>query len=59
MATKSVVLNQQEITQKTERIALEILENYFEEERLYIVGIEGNGFTFGKHKFHFVQLTVL
>ncbi len=48
MATKSVVLNQQEITQKTERIALEILENYFEEERLYIVGIEGNGFTFAE-----------
>ena len=48
MATESVVLNQQEIKQKTERIALEILENYFEEERLYIVGIEGNGFIFAE-----------
>lgn len=55
MATKSIVLNQLEINQKTERIALEILENYFEEECLYIVGIEGNGYTFAERILSIIQ----
>lgn len=48
MHSKSIVLNSRQIHQKTERIAFEILENTFEEERIYIGGIEGNGYLFAE-----------
>lgn len=44
MVEKSIVLNQQQIKQKIERIAFEILENTFEEEEIFVAGISGNGF---------------
>lgn len=44
MKDASIVLNQAQIRQKTERIAFEILENAFEEETIFIAGISGNGF---------------
>ena len=48
MKNKSVVLNQHQIAQKTERIAYEIYENTFEEPVVYIGGIAGNGFLFAE-----------
>ena len=44
MKEESIVLNQQQIKQKIERIAVEILENTFEEEEVFVAGITGNGF---------------
>lgn len=41
---KSIVLNQQQINQKIERIAYQILENTFEEKIVFVAGISGNGF---------------
>lgn len=43
-----IVLNQAQIIQKTERIAFEILENTFENPKIYIAGIEGNGYLFAE-----------
>ncbi|UKN02791.1 phosphoribosyltransferase [Paracrocinitomix mangrovi] len=48
MNDKLVVLNKEQIRQKTERIAFEILENTFEEPCVFIVGIEGNGYLFAE-----------
>jgi pyrimidine operon attenuation protein/uracil phosphoribosyltransferase len=48
MEAKSIVLNQAQIIQKTERIAFEIIENTFEEPKIYIGGIAGNGFVFAE-----------
>ncbi|MEX1002989.1 MAG: phosphoribosyltransferase family protein [Crocinitomicaceae bacterium] len=48
MDKQSIVLNQLQIRQKTERIALEVYENTFEETKIYIAGIEGNGFLFAE-----------
>jgi pyrimidine operon attenuation protein/uracil phosphoribosyltransferase len=48
MDAQSIVLNKAQIKQKTERIAFEILENTFEEDRVYIGGIEGNGYLFAE-----------
>jgi pyrimidine operon attenuation protein / uracil phosphoribosyltransferase len=44
MNDKSIVLNQEQIKQKIERIAYEILENTFEEKEIFVGGIAGNGF---------------
>jgi len=48
MNENSIVLNQDQIRQKTERIAFEILENTFEEKNLFIAGIAGNGYVFAE-----------
>jgi pyrimidine operon attenuation protein/uracil phosphoribosyltransferase len=40
---KTTVLNQHQIQQKINRIAYEILENNFESEKLFLIGIKGNG----------------
>lgn len=48
MDASTTVLNKSQILQKTERIAFEILENTFEEEKIYIGGIAGNGFVFAE-----------
>ncbi|MCB9223371.1 MAG: phosphoribosyltransferase family protein [Crocinitomicaceae bacterium] len=45
---KEVVLNKEQIALKTERIAFEILENTFEEAKIYVGGIEGNGYLFAE-----------
>ena len=37
------ILSSQEIKQKTERIAHQLIENTFEEPKVFIGGIEGNG----------------
>jgi pyrimidine operon attenuation protein/uracil phosphoribosyltransferase len=52
MKDASIVLNQTQIKQKTERIAFEILENSFEEETIFIAGIAGNGFTLAERIAH-------
>ncbi len=44
MEERSIVLNQQQINQKIERISYEIYENTFEEEEIFVAGISGNGF---------------
>lgn len=44
MNDKSIVLNQEQIKQKIERIAYEILENTFAEKEIFVGGIAGNGF---------------
>jgi len=44
MNEKSIVLNQEQIKQKIERIAYEIVENTFEEPEIFVGGIAGNGF---------------
>lgn len=48
MNPSSIVLNKAQIRQKTERIAFEILENTFEEKKIYVAGIEGNGYLFAE-----------
>ena len=48
MKGKSIVLNQTQIRQKTERIAFEILENTFEQPKIFIGGIAGNGYVFAE-----------
>jgi pyrimidine operon attenuation protein/uracil phosphoribosyltransferase len=37
------ILSSREIHQKTERLAHQLIENTFEQERIFIGGIEGNG----------------
>lgn len=48
MKSKSIVLNKTQIAQKTERIAFEIVENTFENDVIYIGGIDGFGFSFAE-----------
>ncbi len=48
MKTKSIVLDRRQIEQKTERIAFEIMENTFENPKIYVGGITGNGFFFAE-----------
>lgn len=43
-----IVLNAAQIAQKTERIAFEIIENTFEQPKIFLAGIEGNGFLFAE-----------
>ena len=45
---KTQILNSNQIEQKIERIAYEIYENTFEEPKIFIGGIKGNGFVFAK-----------
>lgn len=44
MKEESIVLDQRQISQKIERIAVEIYENTFEEKQIFVAGISGNGF---------------
>jgi pyrimidine operon attenuation protein/uracil phosphoribosyltransferase len=44
----SPVLQEAQIRQKVRRIAFEIYENNFDEEELYLVGIEGQGWSFAQ-----------
>ncbi len=46
---KSIILNHQEISHKTRRIAFQILESNCESDEIILAGINGNGFTFCKH----------
>jgi len=48
MDSNSIVLDQQQINQKIERLAFEIIENTFETKKVYIAGITGNGFLFAE-----------
>ena len=48
MKKESIVLDKNQIRQKTERIAYQIVENSFEEKKIYIGGIDGNGFLFAE-----------
>ncbi|MBT5439409.1 MAG: phosphoribosyltransferase [Flavobacteriales bacterium] len=43
-----VILNHQQIQQKITRLGHELLENCFEEEEIFIGGIQGNGFELAK-----------
>ena len=43
-----VILNHQQIQQKITRLGHELLENCFEEEEIFIGGIQGNGFVLAK-----------
>ncbi len=45
---KTIILNQKNIQQKTERIAYEIYEHSFENDEIYIGGIAGNGYVFAE-----------
>lgn len=45
---KTLVLNNRQIQQKLDRIAYQIVENNFDEEQLYLVGIRGNGLEIAK-----------
>ncbi|MBW7868707.1 MAG: phosphoribosyltransferase [Brumimicrobium sp.] len=38
------ILNEKQITQKLDRIAYQIAEDSFEESKLFIIGIKGNGY---------------
>lgn len=48
MASNITVLNSAQIQQKTERIAFEIIENTFEVKKIYVAGIDGNGYLFAE-----------
>ena len=49
MSTKKVlILNQEEITNKTTRIAYQLLEDNFEESALVLVGIADRGYVFAQ-----------
>ncbi|NIJ46041.1 pyrimidine operon attenuation protein/uracil phosphoribosyltransferase [Wenyingzhuangia heitensis] len=55
---KSIILNHQEITQKTRRIAFQILESNCEADEIILAGINGNGFIFSKHlKAHLEEIS--
>ncbi|MEN8764654.1 MAG: phosphoribosyltransferase family protein [Wenyingzhuangia sp.] len=55
---KSIILNHQEITQKTKRIAFQILESHCEVDEIVLAGINGNGFIFSqKIKNHLEQIS--
>ena len=57
---KSIILNHQEITQKTRRIAFQILESHCEVDEIILAGINGNGFIFAQHiKNHLSQISDL
>ena len=45
---KTEILNQTQISQKVERIAFEILENFYSESEIFVGGIEGNGYIFAE-----------
>ena len=45
---KTIVLDERQINQKLDRIAYEIVENNFDDETLFLVGIKGNGFEIAK-----------
>ena len=45
---KTIVLNERQINQKLDRIAYEIVENNFQDEQIFLVGIIGNGFEIAK-----------
>ena len=45
---KTLVLTEKQINQKLDRIAYEIVENNFDDEHIYLVGIKGNGFRIAK-----------
>lgn len=58
--TKSIILNHQEITHKTRRIAFQILESNSETDEIILAGIHGNGFLFSKHlKSHLEKISDL
>ncbi len=42
------ILNQRQIRQKIKRLAIEILENNFEEQELILAGINNNGYLFAE-----------
>ncbi|HLW29982.1 MAG TPA: phosphoribosyltransferase family protein [Brumimicrobium sp.] len=44
----TLVLDERQINQKLDRIAYEIVENNFDDEKLFLVGIKGNGFEIAK-----------
>ena len=44
----TVILSEQQITQKIKRIAFQILENNIDEQSIYIAGISSNGYIFAK-----------
>lgn len=46
--TSILVLNKEQILQKTKRIAYEILENNFDEKEIVIAGIENTGYLFAQ-----------
>lgn len=46
---KTLILNEKQIEQKLKRIAFEIVEQNFEEEALYLIGIDGNGKLIAEH----------
>ena len=48
MGKESTVLRKEQIKQKTERIAYQIMENTFEEPKIFVGGIAGNGFLFAE-----------
>ncbi len=47
-STLTPVLQEEQIRQKVRRIAFEIYENNFEEEELWLVGVEGQGWRFAE-----------
>ncbi|MCB0381663.1 MAG: phosphoribosyltransferase [Flavobacteriales bacterium] len=68
---KTLILNHQQITQKIDRIAYQILEDNYQEQEVVIVGIANNGYLFAEKiveklkkisttdvKFILVQLTL-
>ena len=42
------ILNKKQIEQKLNRLAMEIVENHFDEKELYLAGINNNGLRFAK-----------
>ena len=44
----TLVLNERQINQKLDRIAYEIVENNFDDQQIFLVGIKGNGFEIAK-----------
>lgn len=55
MADKTLIIGNEKVIQKTERIAYEIVENNFDESELILVGIEKRGNLFAKMLFEKVK----
>ncbi|MFI5204174.1 MAG: phosphoribosyltransferase family protein [Flavobacteriales bacterium] len=52
---RTIVLNHQQIAQKIHRIAFEVVENNFNEEIYYIIGITGQGYTLAERLFEEIK----
>jgi pyrimidine operon attenuation protein/uracil phosphoribosyltransferase len=55
----ALILNEQQIKQKIKRIAIQILEQNYDEKEVYLIGVNNNGLDFAKMLLKAIQLIEL